>query len=390
MGRENLLSPKWDRPARIRVVLLKTATYHVCSHGCVLEKIAALLNKSQTCYEFFLLKEKAQPSSGRSRWAGLNLERRKPLQFRETRSAAPKSIVERDRAVETYIEEEDAFSQIVSYVKTQLDLQKGGKLADDDLIIAIGGEVVVPDISDNEFEGEAARDAYSCTWFSGTGTCDGSEYGNPDILDDNDHLGPLQRAAYISLRRADYVFPEIIFTDSPERARAIMARYIIFLITSFLGNRTFRYSLFHHDMSGCLNESNWVGGERDSYFVAGYCTRCQKSHEQFGCAKCYKGWGANRVNSAIEELLSVSDYADKIVKSTRRTEFWVEFALVAVAMNIVSAMLMDVGIPRLDTEKDVWFTHIKTHSSAGALALLAVIFAVILIWRHIRHRRQLP
>jgi hypothetical protein len=35
-------------------------------------------------------------------------------------------------------------------------------MSEKDIIVVIGGEVIVPDVTDNEFEGDAAKDAYSC------------------------------------------------------------------------------------------------------------------------------------------------------------------------------------------------------------------------------------
>lgn len=57
----------------------------------------------------------------------------------------------------------------------------------------MGGEVVVPDTDDNEFEGDAEFDAYSCiavTKYDIDGTTTKTSEGI-DILDYNDALTPI-------------------------------------------------------------------------------------------------------------------------------------------------------------------------------------------------------
>jgi hypothetical protein len=371
------------RPPRIRVVILPTDTYRVCSLGCDIHKIIKRLNRVQRCFRFVVL-ARASRVHGRLPRHGVTLMRRTRLQYRDIREAAAKTPDERRKAVDTYIEGCDAFEQIEAHA-SGLMASYGEKQLGDNTVVAIGSEVVVADNDDNAFEGDAAQDAYSLQWMS-----------EGELRQVGDHLLPLKNVAFISLRRLAFVFGEAVLTDNPERARAIVARYIIINLANFVGNRAFDASLFHHDLTGCLNESSWVGGERDAYYVEGYCQRCEQQYRDMCVSPKHDRWHTEEVLAAVQRLLQVPDEIDRIVRSTQRIIFWVQFCTVTVATQIFAAAILDIGLrtdwwdDQTDQSKLAWLPHVKTHDIAYFVAAIFGAIGIGMLVRHARRHARLP
>jgi hypothetical protein len=144
-------------------------------------------------------------------------------------------------------------------------------------------------------------------------------------------------------------------------------------------------------MTGCLNETNWVGGERESYYVAGYCDECLSKYKIYGTARRYNDWLVQELLSAIGRMLRVPDKFDEVVRSTEHFQFWIKFCAVVVATNIMSGMLLDLVLKwDLDKDTHTWFTHVKTHWLAGGVALVSAALAVVLLAWHLRRHHRLP
>jgi hypothetical protein len=377
---------------QIRVILVPTNTYTNCSHGCDLQKIADQLNECQDCYEFVVPILPQRWHTSETGKVGVALRKRKELVRAEIRLAAPKSLSERKKAVSTYISDADAFEQVLAYLEYGGDRISGRPFNHNDIVIVVGGEVIVSDAADNEFEGDAAWDAFSCQWIGENIEEDGATDGGQaiGILEDNNTLTPLQQFSMVSLRRATLIFPEIMYTDNIERARSIISRYIIYNAVFFVGNRSFGRTVLHHDMTNCLNESNWTGGERDSYYVDGYCQRCQNIYEEAKVVERYRQWSFEQLITALREMLKVPDQLDATVRSTEKASLWMNLAFVAIALNIFDAWIMDVALIDFDHEASFWPIRIRPHWPALTLAVLACVSAGIYLWRYFRRRRQLP
>jgi hypothetical protein len=368
----------WHWRRRIRVMILPTDTYNVCSLHCDLHAIADRLNRTQRCYRFVVLARR--PSRrGKLVRQGVVLEQKTKLQNKVIREAAPKSERERKEAVETYIEEADAYEQLAIHAR-RLAIQFDEGPVGDDILIAVGSEVLVWDNEDNMFEGDAARDASSLSWM------DASDTRIPTT--NSLHL---QQVAMISLRRLNYIFEEAVQTDNPERARAIAARYIISNLVSFAGNRSFNISLFHHALTGCLNESAWVGGEREAYHVDGYCPCCRKQYEQANVAAKHGDWSVTELLAAIEKMLCEPDKIDDVVRSTQRFLFWAQFGAITIAANIFAASILDIGL-RWDwwDQPSEWLSHVKTHDIAYAVAALFFATGISILCSHLWRHAKLP
>lgn len=122
------------RRQRLRVVLVPTDTYDLCSHGCDLHKVADRLNECQRCYEFVVLSTHRR-NRRRPLPEGLALRKRKILFNGSIRKAAPKSISEREKAVDTYIVDTDAFEQIIDHARRKLNWMDDRQ----HIVIGIGG-----------------------------------------------------------------------------------------------------------------------------------------------------------------------------------------------------------------------------------------------------------
>jgi hypothetical protein len=221
----------WNRRAsvRIRVLLIPTSTFYMCNYGCDLHKLAKVLNGAQGSYEFVVPLPKPNKKIARTPRLGINLTKRRPLSNHTIREAASKTLTERRISVSTYITVFDAAEQCLNYAEHVVGQGTAKPLSDEDIIVVIGGEVVVPDVGDNEFEGDAEFDAYSCisvTKYDLDGTITKTSEGI-DILDFNEALTPGQSVAHVSLRRLPKIFPEINFTDLPNERGAFL------LVTSF-------------------------------------------------------------------------------------------------------------------------------------------------------------
>jgi hypothetical protein len=124
----------------------------------------------------------------------------------------------------------------------------------DDLAIAIGSDVYVPDIPDNAFDSNAASDSYSCL---------GSGVTINEI--DNNKDKPFQNIAIISLAMLGLVFPEAWDKDRDIHSRrAIISRYIVTNIAHFLGGRIFARDL-DRDIRHCVWRRPTGSGERERH-----------------------------------------------------------------------------------------------------------------------------
>jgi hypothetical protein len=262
--------------------------------------------------------------------------------------------------------------------------------------VVIGGEVVVPDVGDNEFEGDAEFDAYSCisvTKYDLDGTITKTSEGI-DILDYNEALTPLQSVAHVSLRRLPKIFPEINFTDVAERARSISARYLISNIAGFVGNRTFGVAIAHDDMFGCLNESNWVGGERASYHIDDYCQRCVNGYMHHHVLDKYNSHPASELFGSLSALCRVSETLDRIVKSNERAALWINIGLVAISLNILDAFIFDMALAGYDKDLAPAWLHfaltMKPHVPAVAFGLGVFLIGASYLLRYALSRARLP
>ena len=132
------------------------------------------------------------------------------LHNRALREGAPKTTDERAKAVSSYIADVDAFRKLEAAGRSYL-ASHPRPYGEGDIVIGIGGEVVVPDIATNEFEGDAALDAYSMI---------GIDAAIEDFKIDNDAPRPYQNVAMLSLRRLPHVFPEINY-DQIETIRGM-------------------------------------------------------------------------------------------------------------------------------------------------------------------------
>jgi hypothetical protein len=332
----------------------------------------------------------------RSSRVGMTLIRRAALSNDRIREAAAKSETERRISVSTYIASLDAAEQCLTYADHVLGQATGEPLSAHDIVVVIGGEVVVPDVSDNEFEGTAELDAYSCisvTKYDLDGTIEKTAEG-VDVLAYNEELIPIERVAYISLRRLPNIFPEINFTDVPERARSIAARYLITLIAGFVGNRVFGIALSHDDMSGCLNESNWVGGERASYYIEDYCQRCISGYEHYHVLGKYESHTLTELLRSISALCQVADNIERIVKSDERATLWLNIGLVAVSLNLLDAFIFDMALAGYDKDYVPEWLHsaltIKPHVPAVAVGVCVFLIGAFYLVRYFRNRARLP
>lgn len=93
---------------------------------------------------------------------GINLTKRWSMSNDKIRESAPKTSAEQRISVSTYITIFDAAEQCLNYADHLVGQGTAKPLNDEDIIVVIGGEVVVPDVGDNEFEGDAEFDVYSC------------------------------------------------------------------------------------------------------------------------------------------------------------------------------------------------------------------------------------
>ncbi|MDR5855231.1 hypothetical protein QCE42_10185 [Caballeronia sp. LZ050] len=176
---------------------------------------------------------------------------------------ATKSNAEQIAAVETYISIEDAVAQVQEFVKQNDSLAAAfGRSVDDVIIIAIGSETVVSEDGENEFQGDISLDAYSalCLPVRQKGSDGFLEIGS------SENLTAGEKVCFVSLRRLALVFPEIVFTDKPVRARSIAARYITSNTMAFVLGCLFTESLSHHNTTGCINETAWTGGRARQLF----------------------------------------------------------------------------------------------------------------------------
>jgi hypothetical protein len=378
----------------IRVLLLPTDTFNFCSYGCSLYKLANVLNRAQKSYKFEVVPEAKKNRSSKTR-VGISLHKLQPISNDSVRESAEKTITERRAAVSTYITSEDAAAQCLQYLEDILYRTKTEFLSEKDIIVVIGGEVVVPDVTNNEFEGDAAKDAYSCISVIEYGL-DGVINKTPDgieILDYNNRITAIQNVCYVSLRRIPYIFPEINFTDVPERARGIAARYIICNIVGFVGNRSFGVALSHDNMSGCLNESNWVGGERDSYLIDDYCPKCKANYKLSSVRHVYENHTTSELFASLSDIGRCSDNLDEIVQSNDKVSLWFNIALVAVGLNIFDAFIFDMAIEGFED----WVPRslhselkIKLHVPAVGFALAVGLLGALYLLRHLYRRSTLP
>jgi hypothetical protein len=379
------------RHPRIRVVIVPTSTYAFSSFGCDLHKITDRLNKCQDDYKFMVAATRKHHSRrvDPPKRAGLLLEKRQDLIHAAIRSAAPKPDAEKRNAVDTYLNVEDVLQQILDFASTWMH-QTNQTLNERDLVIGIGGEVVVLDDPTNQFEGDAEADAFS----SLTLGVDSEKIGDLNAFDDNNNPKPLQQACVISLRRVRVVFPEVLYTDNNERARAVLSRFIINIIAQHLGNRTFGRSIWHASMSGCVNETNWVGGARESYYVGDYCDACKEYYRDQHVARKYPYIDVESALSLIRSILKLPDAFDNSIKLAEKSRFWIEFAAVSVCVNITIASVLDLSIRRLDEERMPLFSianvEVKTHLIAWAIAILAFVAASSFFTISYRRRRFLP
>ena len=390
-----------NRRKRIRVMLVPTQTYEVSSYNCDLRVLRDRLNDCQECFEFVTLAEqpRRRPSGSLYR-TGVPLKRNVSLVKTVPKANGQKTPDERSAAVSTYIEYKDAFQQFLHYAATHSIERSGNRLKQalrkitdavhrrksseprfdsTDLIIGVGAEVVVPDL-EMEAEGTAEIDAYSCL----------SYWGEDDSGMDNNVFEPLNHVVFVSLRRMVLVFPEVISTDQPERARSLVSRYLVMNLAGYLGGRTFPRFVDHDPATGCLNENAWIGAERESYNIKGYCDDCLEAYERLPVANDYARWSADQIIGAVELMARLPDRIDDVFKRLRRRSFYGEFAVLTVATGIFSNLLLDVTVRSWDIDRDFRSVHYKSHDIAIVIASMAVLMAIGVSYSSSRARHRLP
>ena len=400
-GRSKIRSTK--RP--IRVVLVPSQTYEVSSYQCNLRLLRDRLNESQDCFLFLTLKDQGVPRQPGSPFgsyrSGAKIERITPLANVKPKQIGAKTLDERQVAVDTYIEYKDVFRQLLEFTSSR-DLEdpettfrarvrqffdsfrrvlskRPDRFRDDDLIVGIGSEVAMPDL-DAEAEGTAELDAYACL----------SYWGDDSEGMDNNIYEPLNQVCFISLRRLALVFPEATSTDQPERARALVSRYVIMNVAGYLAARTVASSPGHFEATGCLNEEAWIGAEREGYYVRGFCDACLDKYESLPVAVIYKRWSTAELVKAIEKMADVPRQFDESLKNFARRTDYRRFAALTVATGLFSNLLLDVTLRPWDVQKDFSHFHVNTHYLAIATAITAIAISYGIGYATARSRSRLP
>ena len=381
-------------PSRIRVYLIPTTTYHLCSYDVDIQKMAQRLNEVQTVYEFLVPLSSSASELPRVSRGGLTVQKKTELSYKKSPNGPAENMDESDLSLQNYFSVDDVSQQAIKYSKNLIEESTCRALSHDDLIILLCGEVVVRSTIDYKFEQNAALDAYSLiSVLSFEEVCPLTESSN-EICAYNNDIQPCQQVGVISLRRLPVVFPEINYTDVPQRARNMVSRYMITNIASFIANRTFSVFLSHHKMTGCLNETNWVGGERESYYADDFCQSCLKDYNHYKISVRYSRFSVEKVLFAVRAMTKVIDRFDETLLSSEKASLWLNVALVAVSLNIVDAIFVDV----------VWREHeelkwpewiqpwllVKPHWPALFFAAVVALFGGFYLLRHFQRHRNLP
>lgn len=246
-------------------------------------------------------------------------------------------------------------------------------------MIGIGGEVIVQDI-DRELEGTAEVDAFSCL----------STLGRVDVDEDNEALGKFEQIGVISLMRLGMAFPEVVVTDDPQRARSITARYLILNVVNLISNRAFARTLCHEESNGCNNQTAWIGGERESYYIHGFCDDCHDGYRQLGVARKYSRFQVETIIPALESLLKIPDELEARLKKNRKNKELFNIAVITIATGLISNLILDVSFDQIDREWHFHALHVKSHASASVIALLAIIFGTLLSLNSYLSKQKLP
>jgi hypothetical protein len=125
---------------RIRVILFPTSTYHAYGRGCNLPKLCRLLNKSQEAFIFGVESRIPSTADRTYRQSGIRLRHKITLQNKKTLPGKAADVAQ--ATLNSYFADLDVFEQI----KESHWYVMGRALSDKEFAIAIGSEVVVPDI----------------------------------------------------------------------------------------------------------------------------------------------------------------------------------------------------------------------------------------------------
>jgi hypothetical protein len=146
-------------------------------------------------------------------------------------------------------------------------------------------------------------------------------------------------------------------------------------------------------MSGCLNESNWVGGERESYQVDDYCRKCKANYRLSSVRDVYKNHDTSELLTSLSNICRCSDDLDEIVISNDKASLWFNIALVAVFLNIFDAFIFDMAVAGYDDEAFRSLNSelkMKLHIPAVGFALVVGLLGTFYILRYLYRRRTLP
>ena len=358
-----------------------------------MHKVAKSLNEAQRVYEFVVPLPYQSKHLPRVSRGGLNIQKRTALSYKDNLDDSSKGDEESDLSLKTYMSIDDVSEQALQYSKIIVEGFTGKPLTSDDLIVLLCGEVVVRSVIDYEFEKDAGLDSYSLISVPSFDKCPLTA-NSREICDYNNSIQPNQQVGVISLRRLPIVFPEINYTDVPQRARNIVSRYMITNIASFVANRTFAVFLSHHEMTGCLNETNWVGGERESYYADDFCQGCLDDYTHYQVNARYSRFSVTSVCSAVRSMTKIIDDFDETIRSAEKAYLWINIALVAVSLNIADAIFVDV-VWREHEELhwpawiQPWFL-VKPHWPALLFAILVALFGGAYLARYFQKHRNLP
>lgn len=157
---------------------------------------------------------------------------------------------------------------------------------------------------------------------------------------------------------------------------------------------TFGVALSHDDMFGCLNETNWVGGERANYHIDDYCQKCVSGYMHHHVLDKYNSHAAPEIFGSLFALCRVAEALDRIVKSNERAALWINIGLVAISLNLLDAFIFDMALTGYDKDlAPAWLDYaltIKPHLPAVAVGLGVFLIGASYLLRYARNRARLP
>jgi hypothetical protein len=144
----------------------------------------------------------------------------------------------------------------------------------------------------------------------------------------------------------------------------------------------------------CLNESNWVGGERASYRIEYYCRRCIGGYKRSGVLEKYKNHKVGTLLKSLFALCRVPREIEGTVRSNEKVTLWINIGLVAVSLNILDAWLFDLAVTGYDREYTPAWLHsaftFKPHFPAITFAVGVFMIGASYILRYVQRRARIP